>query len=166
MPRTRRTIDDVLAGQPVQPLPRTALGAASVIVDARGRVLLVHHTYGALNWEIPGGGTDPDESVEETAIREAREEVGIVLGERRLVGVYWEGAWGPGGLHHFVFRASLAPGSPEPRATDLKEISECGWFPPDRLPRPMSDFTARRIEDALSDRPAGVFVVGERRWLR
>ena len=153
------------AGLPVQPLPRTALGAASVIVDPRGRVLLVHHTYGGLNWEIPGGGTDPDESVEETAIREAREEVGVVLGERRLVGVYWEGTWGPGGLHHFVFRTSLAPGSPEPRATDLQEISECGWFAPDRLPRPISDFTARRIADALSDRPPGVSVVPDRKWL-
>src|SRR6266550_908332 len=44
------------AGLPVQaqsgPIP---IGAASVISDATGRVLLVHHTYGERNWEIPGG---------------------------------------------------------------------------------------------------------------
>ena len=153
------------AGMPIRPLPRTALGAASVLVDPRGRVLLVHHTYGALNWELPGGGTEPDESVEETAIREAREEVGVTLAARRLTGVYWEPTWGPGGLHHFVFRTSLAPGSPEPHA-DLNEISECAWFDVAALPRPLSDFTVRRIDDALSDRPAGLFVVPARRWLR
>lgn len=156
-----RTEDDGIASRPA---PRPALGAASVIVDPRGRVLLVHHTYGALNWELPGGGTEPDESVEETAIREAREEVGIELAGLRLTGIYWEPAWGPGGLHHVVFRTSPSPGSPEPRP-DLVEISECAWFSVDRLPRPLSDFTARRIEDALSERTAGVFVVPERRWL-
>ena len=156
-----RTEDDGIASRP---LPRPALGAASVIVDLRGRILLVHHTYGALNWEIPGGGTEPDESVEETAIREAREEVGIELAPLRLTGIYWEPGWNPGGLHHFIFRTSLAPDSPEPRP-DLVEISECAWFPVDRLPRPLSDFTARRIQDALSERAAGVFVVPERRWL-
>ena len=154
----------VAAGLPTRSLPRTALGAASVIVDPRGQVLLVHHTYGALNWEIPGGGAEPDESAEETAIREAREEVGVTLAARRLTGIYWEPSWGPGGMHHFVFRTALTPDSADPHP-DGTEISECGWFATDRLPRPLSDFTARRIEDALSDRPASVFVVPERRWL-
>ncbi|MHB8632229.1 MAG: NUDIX domain-containing protein [Candidatus Limnocylindria bacterium] len=145
---------------------RTALGAASVILDDGGRVMLVHHTYGQLNWEIPGGGSEPGESAEETALREAREEIGVRLRIERLSGVYWEPGWGPGGLHHFVFRASLPPGSPEPRASDANEISECGWFATVRLPRPISDFTVRRIEDALSDTPPGVFVVPARTWLR
>ena len=144
---------------------RSALGAASVIIDADGRVLLVHHTYGALNWELPGGGSGPNESAEETAIREAREEVGVIIEDRRLTGVYWEPSWGDGaGLHHFVFRATLASGA-SPRAADPKEISECGWFAVDDLPRPLSDFTARRIADALSERPAGVWTIAERRWL-
>lgn len=32
------------------------VGAAAFIVDGEGRVLLVKHTYGRLNWELPGGG--------------------------------------------------------------------------------------------------------------
>src|SRR5262245_13725409 len=56
---------------------RIALGAACVIVDAAGRVLLVHHTYGALNWEIPGGLVDAGESPDDAAIRELREETGM-----------------------------------------------------------------------------------------
>jgi 8-oxo-dGTP pyrophosphatase MutT (NUDIX family)/rhodanese-related sulfurtransferase len=142
----------------------SVFGAATVIVRG-GEVLLVHHTYGELNWELPGGGADPGESAEEAARREALEEVGVRLTIERMSGVYWE-PQGAFGHHHFVFRAAVAPGSPEPRAADLREISECGWFPLDALPRPMSDFTARRIDDALSDRPAAVFVVTERKWLR
>jgi 8-oxo-dGTP diphosphatase len=141
----------------------SVFGAATVIVRD-DKVLLVHHTYGELNWELPGGGADPNESAEEAARREALEETGVTLAIERMTGVYWE-PQGAFGHHHFVFRAALAPGSPEPRPADPKEISECGWFAPHALPRPLSDFTARRIEDALSDRPAGVFVVPERRWL-
>ena len=142
----------------------SVFGAATVIVRD-GRVLLVRHTYGELNWELPGGGADPGESGEEAARREALEEVGVTLAIERLTGLYWE-PHGALGWHHFVFRAALAPGSPEPHVTDPTEISECAWFAPDALPRPLSSFTAQRIDDALSDRPAGVFVVAERAWLR
>jgi 8-oxo-dGTP pyrophosphatase MutT (NUDIX family)/rhodanese-related sulfurtransferase len=155
----------VAAGLPVEMVDArpSVFGAATVIVRD-GKVLLVRHTYGELNWELPGGGADPGESGEEAARREALEEVGVTLTIERLTGLYWE-PHGALGWHHFVFRATLAAGSPEPRVADPREISECGWFAPDRLPRPLSDFTARRIEDALSDRPASVFVVSERRWL-
>lgn len=145
--------------------PAGALGAASVIVDVAGRVLLVHHTYGMLNWELPGGGSESGESAEATAIREAREELGCTIADLRLTGVYWEPGWGDGaGLHHFVFRATLTPGA-EPYAADPHEISELGWFAVDTLPRPVSDFTVRRIEDALSGRPAAVHTIAGRNWV-
>jgi ADP-ribose pyrophosphatase YjhB (NUDIX family)/rhodanese-related sulfurtransferase len=155
------------AGLPVHadsgPIP---LGAASVITDREGRVLLVRHTYGELNWEIPGGVVETRESAEAAAVREAREETGARIEIERLSSVYREPAWGAAGGHHFVFRARLAAASPQPEITDPAEISELGWFARDRLPRPISDFTVRRIEDALSNKPAGVFVVPARTWLR
>lgn len=153
------------AGLPVKLVDArpSVFGAAAVIVRG-GRVLLVHHTYGELNWEIPGGGADPGESAEAAARREALEETGVIIAGLRLTGVYWE-PQGAFGWHHFVFRAELEPGSPEPHAADTGEIGACGWFAPDQLPRPLSDFTARRVEDALSGRPAGLVVVPERRWL-
>lgn len=155
------------AGLPVHahsgPVP---LGAASVIVDGRGRVLLVRHTYGGLNWEIPGGGLEAHESAADGAAREAREETGVTIELERLTGVYWEPGWGTGGGHHFVFRGGLAAGSPAPAVTDRAEIAELGWFERDRLPRPMSDFTLRRIEDAFAERPAAIEIVPPRTWLR
>ena len=135
------------------------VGAASVIVDDAGRVLVVKHGYGELNWELPGGGGQAGESAEETARREALEEVGIQLDVERLVGVYWE----PPDAHHFVFRAR-ARGAP--RVADPAEIDELGWFSPNALPRPISDFTTRRITDALGDGPVRVWTIGPRVWLR
>lgn len=155
----------VAAGLPVEMVdPRPSVFGAATVIVRDGQVLLVHHTYGELNWELPGGGADPGESAEAAARREALEETGVTLTALRLTGVYWEPK-GALGWHHFVFRADLAEGSPEPHAADAGEISECGWFAVDALPRPLSDFTARRIADALSDQAPGVFVVPERTWL-
>ena len=155
------------AGLPVHaysgPVP---LGAASVITDREGRVLLVHHTYGELNWEIPGGVLEARESAEAAAVREVREETGAVIEIERLTGVYWEPGWGAGGGHHFVFRARLAAGSTPPVVADHAEVSALGWFARGALPRPISDFTVRRIDDALSGQTPGLSVVAARTWLR
>ena len=148
-------------------IPRRGLGAVSVIVGPAHHVLLVRHAYGELNWELPGGAAEARESAEETARREAREEVGVDIVIERLVGVYWEPAWRDGqGAHHFVFRARLSDGAAAPAVRDMNEISECAWFATDALPRPISDFTVRRIADALADRPAGVWTIPPRTWLR
>ena len=154
----------VAAGLPIRTLGVRNISAAAVILDADRRVLLIHHAYAARNWEIPGGSGDPHESAEQTAIRETREEAGVDVVIERLSGIYWDPA-NPDGMHHFVFRARLAPGSPAPAVTDPVEIDDVGWFALDALPRPISNRTVLRIEDALSDRPAGVFVVPQRTWL-
>lgn len=134
------------------------LGAASVIYDDHGRILLVKHGYGELNWELPGGGGAAHESAEETARREAREEVDLELHIDRLTGVYWEPETS---THHFVFRARP---DGEARVHDRSEITQIGWFEPSDLPRPHSDFTERRIADAMSGAPPGVHTIGPRVW--
>ena len=142
-----------------------ALGSAAVIFDAHGRVLLVRHTYGRLNWEIPGGICEPGESALDGALREAREEIGVALSVVRLVGIYWERRWrADRDMHHFVFEARLDPSS-EPRVSDRDEISELGWFSPRRLPGPISDFTVKRIGDAVARPSPALWTISLRRWL-
>ncbi|MBL8051545.1 MAG: NUDIX domain-containing protein [Anaerolineales bacterium] len=51
------------------------------------KVLLIRHTY--LNgWFMPGGGLNRNESLEQAARREAKEETGAELGEITLLGVF------------------------------------------------------------------------------
>lgn len=62
-----------------------------VVLDAAGEVLLFHthepdHPDLGAWWELPGGGIDGDETYVDAAIRELREESGIVA-ERSQVGL-------------------------------------------------------------------------------
>jgi 8-oxo-dGTP diphosphatase len=141
--------------------PGRRVGVAAVIADGQGRVLLVRHTYGRLNWELPGGASEPGESVIETAVRELREEAGVEATAERLTGIYYDGEHD---AHHLVFRCRLADGArPVPSSP---EISECEYWPTDALPRPISDFTIRRIEDALDAEPQLLPVsIPPRSWL-
>jgi 8-oxo-dGTP pyrophosphatase MutT (NUDIX family) len=40
----------------------TLVGAAAIITDGEGGVLLVRHIYGRKNWELPGGRVEQGES--------------------------------------------------------------------------------------------------------
>lgn len=67
-------------------------GARVFLLDGRDRVLLIHALDPDLPanrwWELPGGGVEGDESLEQAALRELTEETGIVadgLGPRLWV---------------------------------------------------------------------------------
>jgi len=51
------------------------------------KIWLVRQTY-IRGWFMPGGGLKRDETLEEAARREAREETGAELGELTLMGAY------------------------------------------------------------------------------
>ena len=78
--RPRRTL-------PVMTTPPAVVertGARVLVVDARGRVLLLRGSDPAQEgspswWFTPGGGVDPGESEEQAARRELAEETGLVL---------------------------------------------------------------------------------------
>lgn len=136
-------------------------GASAVIVDARGHVLLVRHTYGRLNWDLPGGHTEPGETAAQTAQREVREETGLRVRVERLAGIYYEPEVD---MHHFVFACQRLDDSETPRP-DAQEISACGYWALDALPRPISDFTIRRITETLREQPVTAIVtVLPRQW--
>jgi ADP-ribose pyrophosphatase YjhB (NUDIX family) len=62
-------------------------GAAVIVTDAGGRVLLMQRADTG-GWGLPGGFMEPGESLEETARREVREEVGLELDELTLMSVF------------------------------------------------------------------------------
>lgn len=136
------------------------IGAAAVILDSEGKVLLVKHSYGKNNWDLPGGKGEDSESAEETAIREVFEEVGLEVKIQELTGVYYEPNYD---MHHFAFIAKIINTQlPQPSSP---EILECKFYSRDELPKPISDFTCKRINDALKqDRKQLFHTVGPRQW--
>ncbi len=125
------------------------LGVAVIAEDGNGRVLLVRHTYGKGEWMLPGGGVKRRESFRDAALRETREEVGLLMsdgGTVELLSVYFKrlGGW----VDHvcvFVVRGwTIAP-------TSNWEIAEVQLFAPDELPRAISRAAAARIREARGE---------------
>ena len=143
---------------------RVALGAAAAIFDDDGRILLVRHSYGRLNWELPGGVAERGESPEQTAVREVAEETGLTVVPERVTGIYFEPSHGLGPALHFVLRCRREPTAAEPRVAS-DEIIDLSWVEASTLPRPISDFTVRRITDAMASAPLLPGFVAERVWL-
>jgi 8-oxo-dGTP diphosphatase len=141
--------------------PGRFVGVAAAVVDSVGRMLLVRHTYGRLNWELPGGVTEPGESFEETALRELHDETALHGGVDRLTGVYYERE---NDSHHLVFGCRVEDDAVPVPSSD--EIAECGFFRRSELPRPISDFTLSRIDDALAGiAPEAVVTIERQGWL-
>ena len=68
-------------------MPKIIVTGGAIIKDEFGRILLQRRSdYG--NWGLPGGAMEPGESIEETMIREIKEETGIILKEYQFLTVY------------------------------------------------------------------------------
>jgi 8-oxo-dGTP diphosphatase len=65
------------------------VGVGAIIIEG-GRVLLVKRAHPPIQgqWSIPGGVLEVGEMVREAAIREAREETGLLVEPGELLGVY------------------------------------------------------------------------------
>lgn len=65
------------------------IGVGAIIIEA-GRVVLVKRAHPPIQgqWSIPGGVLEIGEMIREAAVREAREETGLVVEPGELLGVY------------------------------------------------------------------------------
>lgn len=119
------------------------LGARTAVIS-EGQVLLVRHAYSP-GWQMPGGGVDPGETVEEAARREVLEETGYrIAGQMRLFGIYHSRLYTIRD-HVTLFIADTAE---QARTfTPNREIAEIGWFALDTLPEDTSPATRRRLDE-------------------
>ncbi|MEV0382509.1 NUDIX domain-containing protein [Nonomuraea sp. NPDC050643] len=109
------------------------------VFDDAGRLLLARHDDVKL-WAAPGGGVDPGERPEECVVRELREEIGVDIDVRGLIGVFggpeFHTVYPNGHEVAYVIAAYgcvLAPGSGEPEP-DGVEINEVHWVSEEQLP--------------------------------
>jgi ADP-ribose pyrophosphatase YjhB (NUDIX family) len=131
-------------------LPQFAVTA--LVFIARGaELLLVRQSHGKRYWSLPGGSMEHGESVEQAAVREAKEETGLDVLLTRLVGLYSKPAQNAVAI---CFEAEVVGGSLS-EATD--EIVECGCFAPDALPEPIRDHLRERIADWQQGRDRAVW---------
>ena len=118
---------------------------ATVVIVREGQVLMTKREDYEV-WCLPGGHSDPDESLAATAIREAKEEVGLDVELTRFVGVYSRlGA--EKSIHLSVFMARPVAGIPTPQVDEVLDIR---YFDPARLPRDMFWWHRQPIIDALA----------------
>jgi len=97
-------------------------------------------------------------------MREVAEETALTVVAERITGVYAEPCHRLGPAMLFVVLCHREPAGTSPRINS-DEITQFGWFERSALPRPMSDFTIRRIDDALDQGPLLSRLVEQRRWL-
>jgi ADP-ribose pyrophosphatase YjhB (NUDIX family) len=111
------------------------VGVGAVIVQDR-RVLLIRRGHAPLlgEWSLPGGVLECGETLREAAIREAREETGLVVEAVDMLGVYERIIREDQRIrYHYVLIDFLC----RPVGGDLKagsDAAEVGWFIREDLP--------------------------------
>src|SRR5271169_4471267 len=117
--------------------PEVPLVGVGAIIIENSRVLLVKRAHPPLQaqWSIPGGVLEVGELVREAAIREAREETGLIVEPQDLLGVYDRVLRHADGRvqYHYVLVDFLCrrTGGELRAASDAAEVR---WFAREELP--------------------------------
>jgi ADP-ribose pyrophosphatase YjhB (NUDIX family) len=123
--------------------------AAFVFIRKEETILLVKQGYGEQYWSLPGGVMEAGESIDQTAIREVKEETGLDIRLGKLIGVYSK----PGeDALAMTFVGNIKGG-------DLKaynEVIDVGYFPLAKLPDNIRPHLRKRVADFQADLPYAV----------
>lgn len=110
----------------------------AVLIKRNNKILLMKRTgsHGAGTWSCPGGHIDFGESIEQTALRETKEEVGVKIKNIRFLAITND-VFRKEGKHYITVwvRAEHAGGKLKVNAED--ELTEVGWFDVKKLPKPL-----------------------------
>jgi 8-oxo-dGTP pyrophosphatase MutT (NUDIX family) len=134
-----------------------------VLADRTGRVLLFHVATAEFPdgwWELPGGGSDPGESYQETAVREIREETGLDLGQARIGQPAWrrDSTWRSRGLrrlqHEVVVYAQVAADQPAivdggRTAEEIEDFVAARWWSVAEIVQSRERFYPGRLPELL-----------------
>ncbi|HLF28594.1 MAG TPA: NUDIX domain-containing protein [Anaerolineae bacterium] len=129
--------------------------AATAFVQHEGRILMQQRGDNG-RWGLPGGSLELGERIDQTAVREAREETGVAVEPVRLIGIYSAPrpivppAQRPGS-QIFLAYLECRPIGGAPRADGVESI-DARYFTPRALPLEISNLWRMYIADALAGR--------------
>lgn len=125
------------------------LGVRGLIHDrAKRSVFLIRHTY-VPGWQLPGGGVETGETMEEALTREILEEGNIALtAPPKLVSLHFNRRASK--RDHVGFYLVEQFRQTDPKRPD-HEIAEAGFFPLAALPDGVTPATLRRIREVFED---------------
>jgi 8-oxo-dGTP pyrophosphatase MutT (NUDIX family) len=124
------------------------LGVRAAVLNDAGEVFLIRHTY-TPGWQLPGGGVEAGETLNEALAKELREEACIRL-------------TGPATLHAIYFNRKVSRRDhvvlfivrdfvvDEIKKPDM-EIAEARFFPLDTLPDGLTPATRRRLVEIAGE---------------
>ncbi len=130
-------------------LPRTRGAAAALLLDERGRILLVKPTYKD-GWFMPGGVIEAGESPLTACLRECGEELGVVPGLDGLACV----DWGPprdgvDAVNIFVFTGRITGEQIREIRLPADELSDYMLGAPEDIAELVPPHLQRRLEPCL-----------------
>lgn len=114
-----------------------------IIRDDAQRIVLIERHNEPYGWALPGGFVDYGESLEAAAVREAREETGLVLVDLRQFRAYSEPDRDP--RQHNISVVFTARARGDLQAGD--DAASARWFPLDALPSPLCFDHGEILED-------------------
>ncbi|GAA4215442.1 NUDIX hydrolase [Actinocatenispora rupis] len=139
---------------PAAPAANSLVPAASAVVAGEdGRILLQRRVDNDL-WALPGGGMELGESIAQTVMREVREETGLQVTPRYVIGVYTD----PGHVFAYSdgevrqeFSVCVAARPVGGSLQVSSESHEVGWFSPEQIGSlAMHPRIRARIDDYLA----------------
>ncbi|HKJ77049.1 MAG TPA: NUDIX hydrolase [Gammaproteobacteria bacterium] len=115
--------------------PLLTVDAVIALVDRPGSpVVLIERKNPPHGYALPGGFVDVGETLERAAVREAREETGLDITLKALLGCYSDPGRDPRG--HTVSAVYCAEATGEPEARDDAQALDV--YPLDALPQPLA----------------------------
>jgi ADP-ribose pyrophosphatase YjhB (NUDIX family) len=115
-----------------------------IIIEMESRgIVLIKRKNPPSGWAIPGGFVDYGESLEEAAVREAREETNLEVELSRQFHTYSDPNRDP--RHHTITTVYIAKGNGKPEAKD--DALELGIFTRSNLPEKMAFDHRTILED-------------------
>jgi len=128
---------------------RNPVPTVDVIIEMdEGKIVLILRKNEPVGWAIPGGFVDYGESLEEAAVREAREETSLDVNLLVQMHTYSKPDRDP--RQHTISTVYIATGKGIPKAAD--DAAEIGIFTEDTLPSPLMFDHSRILADYFADK--------------